>query len=167
MSAIEDLFTEVAPPSIECLYLPLTDACPCESAHGRYIKLYCLDADDLPIEATADNRHFHLLEPYIDLLRKHRQNYAQWEQPVIPIFKGDDAKWRFSWRAAARDYPELAVSELTPPPAYTIDPVMAARAFRLQVSVPGSLAEAFKAHAAQRGMRHTDLLLTMIRNAVT
>lgn len=166
MSAIDDLFIEV-PPSVSCLYLTLTDACPGESAHGRYIKLYCLDADDLPIEAMADHRHFHLLEPYIDLLRQHRQAPLQSDQPVIPVFKGDDGRWRFSWRAATRDYPELASAEPAASPAYTPDSAMASRAFRLQVSVPGSLAEAFKAHAAQRGMRHTDLLLTMIQHAVT
>jgi hypothetical protein len=167
MSAIDDLFTEVPPPPCSNYYLPLSDAIPCQGPHGLYIKLYCLDADELPIEATADARHFHLLEPYIDALRQQRQDYLGVETPVVPVFQGEDNKWRFSWISASREHPELVKPETPALEPYTPDPEMEGRAYRMQVSVPGSLAERFKAHAAQRGMRHTDLLLTLIRSALT
>lgn len=164
MSAIAELFQEVPPPP-NCEYLLLSDATPCHGIHGPYIKLYCFDDTDLPIEATADAKHFHLLEPYIEILRKARQSPGDFADTTIPVFKGDDGRWRFSWLAASRDYPDRV--EPTPSPqTYVPDPAMEGRAFRMQVSVPGTLAERFKALAAQRGMRHTDLLLSLIRDAV-
>lgn len=167
MTAIDDLFNEVPPAPPSCLYLTLTDAVPLSGPHGRYIKLVCLDTEDLPIEATADSRYFHLLEPYIEVLRQFRRGLNDDALPMVPVFKGEDGKWRFSWLAAGRDFPERVKSESAPAPTYTPDPSMAGRAFRMQVSVPGALAEQFKQHAAQRGCTHTDLLLTLIREAVT
>ena len=79
--------------------------------HGRFILLVCIDDDDLPIEATADAQHFNLLEPYIDILRQQRQSPENVTPPVIPVYRGLDGRWRFSWLAACQDYPELAPPE--------------------------------------------------------
>ena len=159
MSAIDQLFTEAQPNQTSCFYLPLTHVEPCSGIHGRYVKLVCVDADDLPIEATADQKHFRLLEPYVEELRKARSE-TPGEYPVVPVFKGNDGRWRFSWLAAQKDHPHLANPEADAPE--NVD-----RAFRLQVSVPGTLAYRFKRVAAQRGIPHTDLLLTLIREAVS
>lgn len=159
MTALDDLFRETTPETSDCVYLPLTDAIPLSGPHGRFVKLVCIDDNDLPLEATADQRHFQLLEPYINELRRSRQE-SDMDWPVIPLFQGHDGKWRFSWLAARRDRPELAAP---PEPA----PEILDRAYRMQVSIPGTLAERFKAAAAAKGMRHTDLLLSLIRAAAT
>lgn len=159
MAALDDLFREHSPEASGCVYLPLTDAVPLTGPHGRFVKLVCIDDAELPIEATADQRHFPLLEPYISELRRARQD-SDMDWPVVPLFQGHDGKWRFSWHAARRDMPELAAS---PEP----EPELLDRAYRMQVSIPCTLAERFKATAAAKGMRHTDLLLALIRGAAT
>lgn len=162
MTVIDQLFSENEPSVPGCVYLPLTDVIPCVGIHGRYVKLVCMDGDDLPIEATADQRHFHLLEPYVEELRDYRNAGEGAEYPVIPLFKGNDNRWRFSWHAASRDNPSAAPSDPTIAPENDTPD----RAFRMQVSVPSSLAQRFKVAAQRRGLTHTDLLLSLIHQTV-
>lgn len=168
MSAIEDLFEE-APPSIpSCTYMTLEDAIPCEGVHGRYIKLVCVDGEGLPVQASADARYFDLLEPYIELLRQARDPESVTTNPVIPVFFGEDHKWRFSWLAAARDYPERAPALPSPgQPTPSTPADLSDTAYRLQTSVPAELAHRFKQAALARGLTHTQFLTALIRSAVT
>lgn len=162
MAALDQLFTD--PPELaNCLYLPLTDVVPKVGPMGRFLKLICIDDDGIPLEAIADHRHFHLVDPYFQELRRCREN-ADLDWPVIPIYQSAGKTWRFSWRTALRDHPELQALE---PPAPPENDLAIECAYRMQVSIPGTLAQRFKAAAASRGMRHTELLLALIRDAAT
>lgn len=158
-SALEEIFSELDVETPSCVYLPLTDVIPCMGIHGRYVKLICLDGNDLPIEVYADSRHFSLLEPYVDELRTYRQTDSGSGYPQVPAFKGNDNRWRFSWRAASQDNPHI-------PETPTPESVKPERAYRMQVSVPHSVFERFRLVAAERGQTHTDLLLTLIAQTV-
>lgn len=158
MSSLDQLFQETPESTSDFDYAQLTGVRPCNGIHGRFVKLLCLDEEGIPIEATADQRHFHLLEPYFNELRvKSKDPDADW--PVVPLFKGNDGRWRFSWHTAARDNPNLALQN---------QPTDISRGvYRMQVSVPGDLAARFKQTAQSRGLSHTDFLMSLILDAVT
>lgn len=158
MAVLDQLFSDL-PELANCLYLQLTDVVPKVGPSGRFLKLICLDDEGYPLEAIADSKHFHLVEPYFTELRACRES-RDLDWPAIPVFRTANDTWRFSWRAALRDHPELQKPE---PPETDLDD----RAYRMQVSIPGALARRFKAAASARGLRHTDLLLALIRDAAT
>lgn len=169
MSAISDLFAAGSIPS-SCQFLPLVDASAHEGFFGPYLKLYCQDDGDLPIEIVVDARYFPYLEPYIDILRSHREEPETTAPPEVPLYRNTENQWRFSWKAAHRDYPTLTpASPESDTPTSLPEPaaIPADRAYRMQVSVPGELANRFRRRAAAQGLRHTDLLLTLIRDAVS
>lgn len=161
MTAIDRLFDDQGEDTT-AVYLTLSDVTAHTGPYGRYLRLHCLDTEGLPVDAIADERYFPLAEPYVQELRDSRNGEAS-DPPVIPVFLGNDRRWRFSWHAARRDNPAIPY----PGPATPASPEHDDRAFRMQVSVPGTLANRFKATAASRGMAHTELLLTLIREAVS
>ena len=147
-----------------CQWLQLQDMKPIKALTGTFYRLTCL-ADDgaTEIQATCDEKWREHLRPYIDLLVKSRDGHST-ETPVVPVFRGDDGKWRFAWRGAERDYAHLKdrgpTSSTTKSPSGT-------EVTRLQVSVTAAMAERFKIVAQERGLAHTELLLQLIRDTVT
>lgn len=162
MSALDQLFLD-APEPAGCHYLPLVDVVAMTGPHGRYLKLICTDDTELPIEAIVDQRHFPLFEPYFAELRASRTTGDD-NWPIVPVYKTPSGTWRFSWVAASQAHPNLRPPEGDPDLNVV---ALEERAYRMQVSVPGALARRFKRAAAARGVRHTDLLLALIRDAAT
>lgn len=131
---------------------------------GTFYRLTCLSNDgSTEIHATCDEKYREHLRPYLDLLVKSKEGLAT-ETPVVPVFQGDDTKWRFSWIGAEKDYPEVKERARQNGATPTTN---GAGVTRLQVNVNTTLANRFKKAALERGMAHTDLLLQLIRDTVT
>lgn len=162
-----DVFDHFAPatdsPSGLWGYYPLTGCKTIKGFTGTFFRLTCTGDNGEEISATCDNRYREHLRPYLDLLVKSQEGTST-EAPVVPLFHGDDGRWRFSWLGAQHDYPELhphrTADSGTPSSPEGV-------ATRLQVSVSQDLADRFKMRARANGMTHTDLLLELIRGSVT
>ena len=153
-------------PNLDCAYYQLVSASRVEGPSGVYCRLVCSDCDlGQEIVATADERYFEQLRPFLTILRDSNLDHLGVEPPVIPLFQGRDGKWRFSHLAAERDYPESTQlpEVVAPQPDQTLDE----RPYRLQITVTRSLAARFKKAAAEQGLKHSDLLLQLIRGATT
>ena len=145
-------------------YLPLEGISVVKGQFGRFARLSCaVDEAGPELCATCDAKYFDHLRPYAELLAEHKRTPSFVERPVIPAFLGDDGKWRFSWRGAEKDYPELCRS-FEAPQRVTGSPN---RPYRLQVTVTPELAQQFKQAAASKGLTHNEYLLDLVRKTVS
>lgn len=161
-----DLFAEDhdQPKPPDWRYIPLHALNVVKGQFGRFARLTCLaDEPGQEFSATCDAKYFEHLRPYAELLSEHQRTPGLVEHPVIPVFLGDDGKWRFSWRGAEHDYPQLRKS-LVAPNRVTGTPD---RPYRLQVTVSPELAQQFKQTAASKGLTHNEYLLDLVRKNVS
>lgn len=164
MTDVFQEFQGASDPSSDWEYLQFTDMKTRQGPSGTYYRLTCLKDDGGPeIHATCDGRYREHLRPYLDLLLKSRNGLCT-ERPVVPLFEGDDGKWRLSTRAAEQDYPEVRNAKHVETQEA---PVPEGSATRLQVSVSRDIAVRFKRIAAEHGMAHTDYLLQLINATLT
>lgn len=167
-----DVFEHFSPTNAEkgvtWQYYPLTDCQTINGSTGTFYKLSCTGNDgEAEVIATCDGKYKEHLRPYLELLHGYKEDPISVETPVVPVFHGDDGRWRFSWYGAERDYPDtkrLREQKEAPSPP---NGKTAVTATRLQVSVSSKLATEFKTAALRRGMSHTDLLLQLVRDTVT
>lgn len=130
----------IASPVEEGLFFTIQEAVRCQGPSGEYLRLTGNNPNDEIDVLTVDARFFDLIEPFIEA----------WQEGVsdhIPVFLGNNGKWRFSTRSAA------------PVPTNDSDQ-------RLRVSFPPEIAQQVRAKAARTKVSEHELVRSFVRAAL-